>query len=521
MHTDIKEKPLKLDKRKRAGLITAGVLMLLACVIFFTTIWFLIKYDDIRLDQILYQIKAPADGTPVYYSSRAVGNVGAWSILLAGGLLLLYLFLSGRLKKLIDRSQRYQSYTLGKACAFFRKHHIALSAYLLAASFLFFVVELKAVPYLVTTSTPSDFIEENYVKPEQSLLTFPEKKRNLIYIFLESMENTYAQDSDGDGVSNDYIPELVRLADTYVSFSESEGLGGALNYDGTTWTASALVAQTSGMPVKVPLLSGNFGGEDVPYMPGIVSIGDLLEEQGYQQVFLMGSDAGFGGRRHYVLEHGNYEIGDTKAMIAAGKLPQGYAQWWGYEDAKLFQFAKETLTELAAQDQPFNLTMLTADTHFPDGYLCPSCKSEHDSQYANVLACSSAMVNAFITWVQQQDFYENTTIVISGDHLTMDPEFLKDIDENYTRTVYNCIINAAVEPVQEKNRQFGAFDMFPTTLAAMGVEIQGDRLALGTNLFSGEKTLTELHGQEFLNLELRKNSVFYNDEILNVTEPTE
>ena len=521
MKTEINEKTQKPDKRKRARYITSGVLMLLACVVFFATVWFLIQYDDIRLDQILYQMQAPADGTPSYYTGRAVSNVGAWSILAAAGLFGLYMLLSGRVKKLIDRSNGYRKYVQGKVCDYFREHYISLSAYLLTAALLFFLVELKAIPYLVTTSTPSDFIEENYVKPEQSLLTFPEKKRNLIYIFLESMENTYAQDSDGDGVRNNYIPELAQLADAHINFSESESLGGALNYDGTTWTASALVSQTSGMPVKVPLLAGNFGGEDVPYMPGIVSIGSLLQEQGYKQVFLMGSDAGFGGRRHYIMEHGNYEIGDTKAMIAAGKLPAGYAQWWGYEDAKLFQFAKETVTELASTGSPFNLTMLTADTHFPDGYICPSCKSEHESQYANVLACSSAMVYEFVTWVQQQDFYENTTIVISGDHLTMDPEFLEDIDENYTRTIYNCIINAAVEPVQEKNRQFGVFDMFPTTLAAMGVEIKGNRLALGTNLFSGEKTLTELHGQEFLNLELRKNSQFYNNEILNVTEPTQ
>ena len=228
----------------------------------------------------------------------------------------------------------------------------------------------------------------------------------------------------------------------------------------------------------------------------------------------MGSDAGFGGRRHYITEHGGYEIGDTKAMIAAGKLPEGYAQWWGYEDAKLFEFAKETLTELSASSQPFNMTMLTADTHFPDGYVCEFCEETHNDQYANVLSCSSKMVYEFISWIQQQDFYENTTIVISGDHLTMDPEFLESLDEDYTRTIYNCIINSAVEPVQEKDRQFGVFDMFPTTLAAMGVKIQGERLALGTNLFSKEKTLTEIHGRENLNKELQKNSKFYNEVIL-------
>jgi phosphoglycerol transferase len=91
----------------------------------------------------------------------------------------------------------------------------------------------------------------------------------------------------------------------------------------------------------------------------------------------------------------------------------------------------------------------------------------------------------------------------------MDPEFLDEIDPSYVRTNYNCIINAAVEPACKTDRQFGSFDLFPTTLAAMGVEIKGDRLALGTNLFSDTPTLTEQYGYDFLNEELQKESDYY------------
>ena len=63
--------------------------------------------------------------------------------------------------------------------------------------------------------------------------------------------------------------------------------------------------------------------------------------------------------------------------------------------------------------------------------------------------------------------------------------------------------------MQTQNRQFGSIDMFPTTLAAMGVTIEGDRLGLGTNLFSGEKTLSEQYGHTQLDAELQKGSDFY------------
>ena len=60
--------------------------------------------------------------------------------------------------------------------------------------------------------------------------------------------------------------------------------------------------------------------------------------------------------------------------------------------------------------------------------------------------------------------------------------------------------------------------MFPTTLAAMGVEIPGDRLGLGTNLFSAKLTLTETFGYEKLDEEIQKNSDFYNTKILEMDQ---
>jgi phosphoglycerol transferase len=37
----------------------------------------------------------------------------------------------------------------------------------------------------------SPYIEENFVDPDSANITFPEEKRNLIFFYLESMENTY------------------------------------------------------------------------------------------------------------------------------------------------------------------------------------------------------------------------------------------------------------------------------------------------------------------------------------------
>ena len=214
----------------------------------------------------------------------------------------------------------------------------------------------------------------------------------------------------------------------------------------------------------------------------MTALGDILEQQGYNQTFIIGSDANFGGRRLYFTDHGNYDIRDYYYYQSQGKFPEDYWVWWGFEDQKLFEYAKEELTALAAQEQPFNFTMLTVDTHFEDGYVCGLCGNEHGTdQYGNVLSCSSRQVSEFISWIQQQDFYENTTIVISGDHPTMDSDFCEDIDEDYERKVYTAYINSAVTPEDpEWAREYSTFDNYPTTLASLGVSIEGERLGLGT-----------------------------------------
>ena len=247
------------------------------------------------------------------------------------------------------------------------------------------------------------------------------------------------------------------------------------------------------------------------FFPEINTLGDVLADEGYKQYFFIGSIGQFGGREEYFKEHGDYEVDDYNWAMEKGLIPEGYYEWWGYEDEKLFSFAKDRLTEIAAEGEPFNFTMLTADTHFEDGYPCELCDEENDgdNQYGMVLHCSSKQVTEFVSWIQQQDFYENTTIVISGDHLTMDSDFCENIDPDYTRTVYNVIINSPIQPQQEKNRSFTTMDMFPTTIASLGATIEGDRLGLGTNLFSGEQTLAEKLTFDQLNDDLSQKSKFF------------
>lgn len=387
-----------------------------------------------------------------------------------------------------------------------------ISAVLVLALFVIslgkFWTKLGISEFINNQRSSAEFIEKHYKNPADVELQFPEQKRNLITIFLESMETTYADEASGGAFSHNCIPELTELAMKYEDFSGMDSsLNGSNSMTGATWTIAALFAQTSGVPFQVSI-DGNSMETQEHFFPGMVCLGDVLEMAGYKQTLMIGSEATFGGRDLYFRDHGNFEIIDYTYAEKNGMIPQGYKVFWGYEDKRLFNFAKDKLLELAAGEEPFNFTLLTVDTHFEDGYLCEACGNDFgEDQYSNVIACSSKMVSEFVAWIQQQDFYENTTIVLSGDHLTMDRNFCTDVPNDFARKTYTCFINSAAEnELPEVRRDYSALDMFPTILASLGVEIPGECLGLGTNLFSSRQTLIERFGYVEVYTEAAKKS---------------
>ena len=503
---------MKKPKIKSIGYGFYCILMILISVLGFILYnlgnWVLDTWGLLSIDEIIFHLKVPLDGTN---SDVVLDGINA-CVPLAVLVLFLSIFL------IIGLRNKH-----GKCMiALFLVAVIACGSAGRAAYEVYDELDVKE--YLVSQKKESHFIEQNYVDPRTPKITFPEQKRNLIYNYLESMESTIASKGDGVGLDFNCILELTTLAEENTNFSDSDKLGGGYPAYGGTWTMAGIFSQTSGIPIKNSEQTDDVNAtlaEQSSFSSQARNLEDILADEGYNQCFMIGSDATFGGRRAYFESHGKgqTEICDYNTAKENGQIPEDYYVWWGYEDQKLFANAQEKLTELSSKDEPFNFTMLTVDTHFEDGYVCEQCQNEFgDNQYANVMACSSRQVDAFVKWIQQQPFYENTTIVISGDHLTMDSDFCNDVSEDYERSVYNVFINLpeGLDTSFEKthSREFATLDMFPTTLAAMGVTIEGDRLALGVNLFSDEQTLTEQYGRKGLDKELMKKSKFY-DMLIN------
>lgn len=359
----------------------------------------------------------------------------------------------------------------------------------------------------------SPFYRDNYIFPDSVQIIFPEKKYNLIYIMLESMETNFAP----------ITPELDSLSKVHLSF-----LPGGYPAANTDLTIASQTAKLCGLPLSPPLHEAMFGTVNgiKNFMGNATCFTDILAKEGYSQTYIQGSDSEFGSKKYLWTLHGNVNVHDLLYFEENGLFKKENEHFWGFDDAELYHLAKHDLNEIVKDTtKPFAFYLLTVDTHIPYGYLNSECPEKVDvieNQLPAVISCTSFEVSKFIEWIQAQPWFENTVIVVVGDHVhpyfnasedmnrfVAAKNLLGEIDQQKKHFWVNFFINSQKEPAQV-NRKFNSFDMFPTILESIGADIEGHALGFGRSLFSDEKTLLERYPKEMIDSVLKTPSSQYN-----------
>lgn len=507
---------MKKNKLKVIISILGYLVLFFVLVLVFSLRWLETKWgDNVSIETIIYQLDAPLKGTPSNLIEAYVFSCIVPSLIIVFIILFLKA-LSSQKKMAMKYTIRFMDsvkiFCITSKRIRIIKIFVILLTLCISSTYIYSQCNrLHVGKYVRALLNASTIFEERYVDPAQTRIHFSEKKHNLILIYLESMESTYTSRENGGGKEQDYIKELFDLASTNVSFSNTDKLGGPWSCSGTGWTMAALLSSASGVPFKLPI-EGNSANKYEKFLPGLSTLGDVLKAHNYHNYFMCGSDVDFAGRKQFYEQHGDYTIFDYFTAADEGFVSDRENDW-GINDNLLYEYAKKKITEITESTaDPFNFTMLTVDTHHEDGFICELCGNYYPEKYANVIACASKQATDFVEWCQKQSWYENTTIVIVGDHLSMAANFWDDID-GYDRRGYNCFINSidscSVENMH--NRSFTSLDYFPTIVASLGGKIEGDCLGLGTNLFSNHKTLSEELGSSVFDDELSLYSKYYND----------
>lgn len=364
--------------------------------------------------------------------------------------------------------------------------------------------------YLYNNIVTSDLIKKEYYQVEYDDITFS-KKNNLVLIYVESLETTFLSKEHGGAWDYELLPELYSLMDDEDSlyFATDDNKRGIYNMYGTSWTTSSIISSTAGIPFKIPLERSKF--DQKHFLRKVITLGDLLAHVGYNNEVISGANTKFGSLYDYFKIHGNYNIIDPETVhkydIKVDYDPKGS---WGFNDKYMFDLAKTRITSLVDQGKPFNEILIGIDSHPIDGYKTSYTVNKFKKQYENVYATESILVSDFINWLKEQPFYDDTVVVIIGDHLCMQTTFMSSV-KTEDRGRFNLFINSQRITDKTKNRGVASYDLYPTIISALGANIKNNQIGLGVNLFSNKKTLIEKYGKDKLNKELEKKSKYYID----------
>lgn len=369
-------------KKNKIFDIAMGVIFCFFVVLFFSVRYYM-KYWKVNFTTAIYQLLSPLEGTDSQHYVQYFYTAAVPAILFLVGWHFFWKFLGNKWRNFalfIEWHIRSREFSFRYGLAWFLKRQCGIFVSVVIIAYV--VVSADAIGFgeFVNAYThATTLFEDYYVPPEDVEIVFPKEKKNLVLIYLESMETTYMSTDVGGGKAINYIPELTELAVDNVSFSNTEKLGGAINGKLQEWTMGALLASSCGIPYKLPI-GQNEAGNYQNFLPGAEGLGDILQQHGYANYFLCGSESAFGGRDTFYQQHGDYQIYDYSYAVESGKFDEEDKVFWGFEDRKLFEYAKEYLTEIAEKDQPFNFTMLTVDTHMPSGYRCELCGDKYEEQ---------------------------------------------------------------------------------------------------------------------------------------------
>lgn len=374
----------------------------------------------------------------------------------------------------------------------------ALCRLLLISSIFVLIAKYQLIDYIKNSFVKSTFYEKYYVQPDVNAIKFPSTKKNLVVLYLESIEQTYqAKEIFNDNL----LPKLSLIKKEYVSFSDYYEIYGA------GWTIAGLVTTNCGIPLITPL-APNMYGIQKKFLPGAVCLQDILAVHGYRQIFMIG-----GSKYFSCFDSFFNNRAEPHAEIIDNEFFNRKDNYWGAKDSFLYKAAQQKITELSKSHQPFSLLIMTINTHQPKGILDNQCSGNKDN-FMDIVKCADYMAADFIEWLKKQPFFKNISLVVLGDHLVINnalyDKYLQPHQKK--RRIFNLFINSNYTENINTNRHFSGVDIFPTVLEGIGADIPNRRLGLGVSLYdNSQQTLIEVLGKKRLDEELYKKSDRYFD----------
>jgi len=340
--------------------------------------------------------------------------------------------------------------------------------------------------------------------PPVHVLASPVHPKNVIHIYLESVERTYANVPSAKTAYR-YFHDIEQRGLTFTNVGQVYG---------TDYTASGLVASQCG----VPLLPNGMNDlknkiwqnkeksfESDKFMSYVTCLGDVLKSQGYNLSYINGSDLRVFSKGEIFSSHGYDRVFGINSLANADSEPRQNV--WGLDDEFLFEKAKSEITHLKDLGEPFVLTMLTLATHGPDAVLDATCDNTkiNDSLIPAAIECTANHIKDLMIYLEQHGLMQDTIVILQSDHLAMRNTLANELGQYPEDSRKNLFTILGADYSGQYDKAGSAVDIFPTILEVLGFKIANNAAHFGRSLISETPTLVQSLGVETVSAAFANN----------------
>ncbi|MDD5985042.1 MAG: LTA synthase family protein, partial [Turicibacter sp.] len=346
----------------------------------------------------------------------------------------------------------------------------------------------------------SNYVKSNQINPNSELFGV-EKDQNIIVISLESLQEFAINlEVNGEEVTpflNQFIQECYYFNNFYQQTSQGK------TSDAEFITENSLYAADRG--------SAFYAKSQNQYE----SLASIFKGQGYYTAVFHANEKEFWNRETMYEALGFDHFFDESAFLVNEENSFG----WGLTDEAFFE---QTLDYLKGLPQPFYAKLLTLTNHYPFEipeqyqYISPGeTNNEIVNHYITTVRYLDEALKSFITNLKESGLYDNTIIVMYGDHYGLSESYYEDLaillqEEEITLNRHLDLQRVPFIihlPNQEEGEVVstvsGQIDMKPTLLNLVGLPVNA-YINFGQDLFAADRReLIVLRDGSFIGSEYR------------------
>ncbi|XID92461.1 LTA synthase family protein [Paenibacillaceae bacterium WGS1546] len=315
------------------------------------------------------------------------------------------------------------------------------------------------------------------------------KGRNVIVLQLEATQN-FLIDRKLDG--REITPVMNRLANEHFYFPRFYQQVG----QGNTSDAEFVVNTAFYIP-QFSAASQEYGDLELPGMPR------ALKEQGYQTATFHTNNVQFWNRKELYKGLGFDRYYDAEFFGDEDVV------FFGASDEVLYEKTADELAEMSRTGKPFYAQVISMTSHHPFNLPERKIRFELPEKYENTLVgdyiqaqnYTDYALGLFVEKLKQNGLWDNSVIVIYGDHLGLPIYSLTETEKKLMRELYGheyrfpemlnipfMIIAPGLTEPKVFDQTGGQVDVFPTLANLLGISLSGhihfgqDLLNEGANL---------------------------------------